>query len=143
MPNTETTVEEEQEQPKFVTPPLTVQTSLTVIAAWLVPGAGHFIQKKWVRGLLLFLSVTTLFVMGLLMSGKVYKPNTGDLLDILGFVGDIGAGGLYFLSRMMDWGDVAIQFAVADYGTKFIVIAGLLNVITIVDAYNIAIGRKP
>jgi hypothetical protein len=112
------------------------------IAGWLVPGAGHLIQRRWIRGLLLMVSVAAMFVIGILMEGKVYGLNGGDLLDMLGFVGDLGAGTLYFVTRMMDWGHGAIQLASADYGTKFIIVAGLLNVISAVDAYDIAIGKK-
>jgi hypothetical protein len=109
---------------------------------WLIPGAGHLIQKRWLRGLLLMLSVAAMFAFGLAMDGKIYKPNTGDLLDILGFVSDLGAGVLYILGRMYDWGGTAIAFATADYGTKFIAVAGLLNIISAVDAHHIAIGKK-
>lgn len=112
------------------------------IAGWLIPGAGHLIQRRWIRGLLLMVSVVAMFVIGILMEGKVYGLNGGDLLDMLGFVGDLGAGTLYFVTRMMDWGHGAIQLASADYGTKFIIVAGLLNVISAVDAYDIAIGKK-
>jgi hypothetical protein len=112
------------------------------LAGWLVPGAGHFLLKKWVRGLLIMISVVSMFALGLMMEGKVYSPNTGDILDMLGFVGDIGAGGLYFLARVMDWGRGAIHLATADYGTKFIIVSGLLNVISAVDAHHIAIGKK-
>jgi hypothetical protein len=82
-------------------------------------------------------------VLGVLMEGKVYSFNTGDILDMLGFVGDVGAGALYIVTRAMDWGQGAIQIAVADYGTKYIIVAGLLNIISAVDAYNIATGKKP
>lgn len=109
---------------------------------WLIPGAGHLIQKHWIRGLLLMISIVSMFALGIAMDGKVYKANTGDLLDILGFVGDVGAGGLYILSQVLDWGNAAIAVAVADYGTKFIVVSGLLNVMAAVDAYHIAMGRK-
>lgn len=115
---------------------------LAPIVGWLVPGAGHFIQKRWTRGLLLMISIVVMFVLGVLMEGKVYGINGGDLLDMLGFVGDLGAGGLYFVTRAMDWGKGAIQLASADYGTKYIIVAGLLNVISAVDAYDIAIGKK-
>jgi hypothetical protein len=112
------------------------------LAGWLVPGLGHFIQRKWGRGVLLMLAVFIMFFFGLGMQGKVYGFNTGDLLDILGFVGDVGSGLLYFIARTMDWGGGNIQRAVADYGTKFIVVAGLLNIIAAVDAHQIAIGKK-
>jgi hypothetical protein len=121
---------------------MTTMAAMAIALGWLVPGAGHLLQKKWIRGLMLMASVATMFGMGLAMNGKVYKPNTGDLLDMLGFVGDLGAGGLYLISRLMEWGDVLIATATADYGTKFIVVAGLLNVISVVDAYHIAIGKK-
>jgi hypothetical protein len=109
---------------------------------WLIPGAGHLIQKRWMRGLLLMAAPVAMFVFGLLMQGRIYKPNGGDILDILGFVGDIGAGGLYIASRALDWGHGAVAHATADYGTKFIIVSGLLNFISVADAYHIAIGKK-
>jgi len=110
--------------------------------AWLIPGAGHLIQKRWGRGLLLMVSIVAMFVIGLAMQGRVYKPNGGDILDMLGFVGNVGAGGLYIVTRAMDWGQGAIAHATADYGTKYLIVAGLLNFIAVADAYHIAIGKK-
>jgi len=115
---------------------------LPLIAGWLVPGAGHALQKRWGRGALLFISITSMFVLGLLMQGKLYAPNAGDVLDMLGFAGDLGGGLLYILGRVFDLGHGAVQVATADYGTKFTVVAGLLNVIAAVDAHNIRVGRK-
>jgi uncharacterized protein DUF6677 len=115
---------------------------LAPAVGWLVPGAGHMIQKRWIRGLLLFLSIVTLFLLGLAMQGRIYKANGGDILDILGFIGDVGAGGLYILTLANDWGQGAIAYATADYGTKFMIVAGLLNFIAVADAYHIAIGKK-
>jgi len=125
--------------------PTTVSTMAIVAPAiaWFIPGAGHLIQKRWLRGLLLLICVVGMFAFGLAMDGKIYKSNTGDLLDILGFISDLGAGALYILGRMLDWGGTAIYIAAADYGTKFIAVAGLLNIISAVDAYHIAIGKKP
>jgi Family of unknown function (DUF6677) len=120
-------------------------TTMSVVApalAWLIPGAGHLIQKRWGRGLLLMASIVAMFVIGLAMQGRVYKPNGGDILDMLGFVGNIGAGGLYIVTRAMDWGQGAIAHATADYGTKYLIVAGLLNFIAVADAYHIAIGKK-
>jgi len=77
------------------------------------------------------------------MQGKLYHANTGDTLEMLGFAGDLGGGALYILGRIFDFGHGAIQIATADYGTKFIVVSGLLNVISAVDAHNLSIGRKP
>jgi hypothetical protein len=115
---------------------------LAPAVGWLIPGAGHMIQKRWIRGGLLFVSIVALFLLGLAMQGRIYKANGGDILDVLGFIGDVGAGGLYLLSLAMDWGQGAIAFATADYGTKFMIVAGLLNFIATADAYHIAIGKK-
>jgi len=123
--------------------PVSTMSVVAPAIAWLIPGAGHLIQKRWGRGILLMVSVVAMFLLGLAMQGRVYKPNGGDILDILGFVGDVGAGGLYIVTRAMDWGHGAISHATADYGTKFLIVAGLLNFITVADAYHIAIGKKP
>jgi hypothetical protein len=123
-------------------PPDTVMSVVAPAIGWLIPGAGHLIQKRWIRGLLLMASIVTMFVLGLLMQGRIYHPNGGDILDILGFVGDVGAGGLYIVTRAMDWGQGAIAHATADYGTKYIIVAGLLNFISVADAYHIAIRKK-
>jgi hypothetical protein len=80
-----------------------VMTVVVPALAWFIPGAGHLIQKRWIRGVLLMISVVAMFGLGLAMQGHVYKPNGGDILDILGFVGDVGAGGLYILARANDW----------------------------------------
>ena len=113
-----------------------------LIAGWLVPGAGHLLVRRWLRALLLFVSITAMFSLGLAMQGKLYTPNAGDILNMLGFAGDLGSGLLYIVGRAMDLGHGAVQIATADYGTKFAVVAGLLNLISAVDAHNISIGRK-
>jgi hypothetical protein len=123
--------------------PITAMSVIAPAIGWLIPGAGHLIQKRWIRGLLLMSSIVIMFVLGLAMQGRVYRPNGGDILDILGFVGDVVAGGLYIVIRAMDLGQGAIAHATADYGTKYIIVAGLLNFISVADAYHIAIGKKP
>jgi hypothetical protein len=115
---------------------------MVLIAGWLIPGAGHLMLRKWIRGGLLMASIFAMFFIGLALKGKIYSPNTGDLLDILNFAGDLGNGLLYVLARIFDLGTAAVQVATADYGTKFIVVAGLLNVIAAVDAHSLATGRK-
>jgi hypothetical protein len=122
--------------------PVNTMAVLAPAIGWLIPGAGHIIQKRWIRGLLILVSVATLFLLGLGMQGRIYKANGGDILDILGFIGDIGAGALYIITLALDWGQGAIAYATADYGTKFMIVAGLLNFIAVADAYHIAIGKK-
>ncbi len=123
--------------------PLTTMAVVAPIVGWLIPGAGHILLKRYVRGVLLLVSVVAMFFIGLDMNGRVYKPNGGDILDILGFVGDVGAGLLYFVARIMDWGSALAANAAADYGKTFLIVAGLLNFIAAADAHHIALGKKP
>lgn len=114
---------------------------LPLIAGWLIPGAGHFVLRKWVRGALLAVSIFCMFALGIAMQGKLYRGAT-NILDLLGMAGDLGNGLLFFVSRALDLGAQHVQMTTADYGTKFIVVAGLLNVIAAVDAHNLRTGRK-
>jgi hypothetical protein len=114
---------------------------LPLIVGWLVPGGGHFLLHKWGRGALLAASILGMFVMGIAMQGKLYG-NAHDILGILGLAGDLGNGLLYFVSRALGLGADSVQVTTADYGTRFIVVAGLLNVIAAVDAHNLRTGRK-
>ena len=114
---------------------------LPLIAGWLVPGAGHFLLRKWGRGALLSVSILAMFTLGIAMQGKLYA-NAHDILHLLGLVGDLGNGLLYVVSRALSLGADQVQVTTADYGTRFIVVAGLLNVISAVDAHNLRTGRK-
>jgi hypothetical protein len=119
-----------------------IAPSVVLFAGWLVPGAGHLLLGKWMRALLLLISIVTMFSIGIGLQGKIYVPSSGDPLDILGFAGDLGAGALYLLARVFDLGHASVVTAFADYGTKFIVVAGLLNLVAAVDAHSLANGRK-
>jgi len=123
--------------------PLTSMAVVAPVVGWLIPGAGHILLKRYLRGVLLLISIFAMFLIGLAMNGRIYKPNGGDILDILGFVGDVGSGALYFLARIMDWGSNMPANALADYGKTFLIVAGLLNFIAAADAHHIALGKKP
>ena len=116
--------------------------AMVLLAGWLIPGLGHLILGKWVRALLLFISIAGMFLIGLGLQGKIYQPGTGDILDILGFAGQLGLGLLSALAHLLGWGATSAVNTLADYGTKFIVVGGLLNLITAVDAHSLANGRK-
>jgi TM2 domain-containing membrane protein YozV len=117
-----------------------------VALGWLIPGAGHLLLKKTGRGVLLLLAVTGMFVCGLMMRGAMFQPQTGDLLTTLintgGFIGDVCSGLLYLLSVWLGYSQPDMAGHVHDYGTKFLVAAGLLNILAMVDAFDIAAGRK-
>ena len=123
-------------------PPITGAAVGTLVAGWLVPGLGHILQRRWWRGALLFVSIAAMFALGLAMEGRLYSFNLGDLLDILGFVGDLGAGLLYIVCKMAVAADTQVSLATADYGSKFLMVAGLLNIVAAVDAFDIALGKK-
>ena len=112
-----------------------------LIAGWLIPGAGHFMQRKWIRGGLLLASIGGMFFMGIAMQGKLYT-GAHDILEMLGLAGDLGSGLFYIVSRQLSLGADQVQITTADYGTRFIVVAGLLNIIAAVDAHNLYTGRK-
>ncbi len=117
-----------------------------VALGWLVPGAGHFFLKRTGRGALLLVSITCMFLCGLLMRGAMFQPQTGDLLTTLintgGFVGDLANGVLYLLTVWLGYNQPDVAGHVHDYGTKFLVTAGLLNILAMVDVFEIAAGRK-
>ncbi len=117
-----------------------------VALGWLIPGGGHFLLKRTGRGVLLLITVTSMFICGLMMRGYMFQPQTGDLLTTLinvgGFVGDVAGGILYLLTVWLGYNQPDVAGHVHDYGTKFLVVAGLLNILAMVDAFEIAAGRK-
>ena len=128
-----------------VSPPLR-SWAPAVGLAWLVPGGGHFLLKRTGRGALLSLSVLAMFLFGLMMRGAMFQPQTGDLLTTIiytgGFVGDLCSGLLYLLAVWLGYAQPDVAGHVHDYGTKFLVAAGLLNLLAMVDVYEIATGKK-
>ena len=117
-----------------------------VASAWFIPGGGHFLLKKHGRGGLIGGSVILMFLLGLFMRGNMFSPQSGDVLTIVincgGFIGDLAAGLPYLLTVWLGYDQPDIAGHVHDYGTKFLVSAGLLNILGIVDAYEIVAGKK-
>jgi len=127
--------------------PLRIGTWAPVVAlGWLVPGGGHLLLKRTGRGVLLLVAITGMFLCGLMMRGTMFTPQGEDLLTILinwgGWVGDFCGGILYLMSVWLGYAQPDVAGHVHDYGTKFLVTAGLLNLLAVVDAFEIARGRK-
>jgi hypothetical protein len=117
-----------------------------VALAWVIPGGGHFLLKRPGRGGLIAASVAAMFLLGLMMRGALFWPQGGDLLTTViyygGFIGDLMSGLLYFVTVWLGYNQPDVAGHVHDYGTKFLVAAGLLNVLAMVDAFEIATGKK-
>lgn len=119
------------------------------ILGWLVPGLGHLVQRKYDRAGVFFGCVVAMAGLGLAMGAKLYALPFGEgrglfvgLLHVLAFLGDLGTGLLFFLSSMGGFGREYLGRAGGDYGTVFFLCAGLLNLLTVLDAYDIAVGKK-
>jgi hypothetical protein len=112
------------------------------VAAWIVPGLGHLLLRRWGRALIFFLSVGGLAIAGYLLRGNVFPPRTGEPFGTLGFLADAGAGMFYFLSHFFESAGPDVSSAAGDYGTRFIAAAGIVNLLSVFDAYEIALGRR-
>ena len=125
---------------------------LVGLAAWFIPGVGHLMQKKWIRAALMGGAVWGCFFIGLGMGGHMYDLSNGQstsstLLQIPPMIANLGTGALYIISWLLDIGfaeDLAKAARVTyEYGNTFLLIAGLLNYLVMLDAFDIAAGRKP
>ena len=120
----------------------TLLTVLACILAWVVPGAGHFFLRRWVRGAIFFVSVVALFLIGLALDGKLFGAEFTDLFSVLKFIDNAAIGVLYFAGRAMDKGIGDLTSLSYEYGNTFLYTAGLLNMLLILDAFDVAQGRK-
>jgi hypothetical protein len=112
------------------------------VAAWAVPGLGHLLLRRWGRAVVYFVAVGALAVTGLALRGHIFSATSGDAFDLLGFGADLGAGVFYFLSKLIENGGPDVSRAAGDYGTRFFATAGVLNLLCVLEAHEIACGRK-
>ncbi len=112
------------------------------VLAWLIPGAGHMYLGRWARGILFLILVLTSLGVGLALHGKLWRVLPGQPLSLLGTLGCVGLGLPYFILRfLMDYqGDLVAQGY--EYGAAFILTGALMNVLLILDAWDIARGVK-
>ena len=111
-------------------------------AAWCVPGLGHLLLRRWVKALVYFLAVGTLAVTGLLMRGNIFTSRGADAFEMLGFVADLGSGVFYFLAQRIDVAGPDVSHASGDYGTRLIATAGVLNMLCVLEAFEIGLRRR-
>jgi hypothetical protein len=118
---------------------------------WFLPGVGHLLQGRWKRGLMLGGAVWIMFIVGILFGGHLFsftsrESGTSPLLQAAPAIANLGTGGLYLFSSILglNFAEVPEQMSRAtfEYGNTFLWIAGLLNYLAMLDAFDIAAGRK-
>jgi len=123
--------------------PKTGQLVWLCIAAWLIPGCGHFMLGKRGRALILGTAIILMFLSGLAMKGEFYAMQSGSILQSLGFLGEMCVGVAMPAAKFFGYQGGDPFFVSADYGTAFLVSAGMLNALAILDAFDISMERKP
>ena len=116
--------------------------ALICTLAWLVPGAGHLLQRRRDKGLVFLIIVPLMFALGLWLQGRLFPFEWSDPLVFLGAIADRGVGLPYLIAYFADAGAGTVVAASYEYGNTFLMTAGLLNFLVVLDAFDIAKGRK-
>lgn len=120
-----------------------VKAVIMGVLSWLIPGLGHALQRRWGRALIYFSCVGVLVAIGVAMHGNIFMwDSANDAFDFLGFVANLGTGIFYFMAQTIGAGLADVSHAAGDYGTRFLAVAGVLNLLCVLEAYEIARGRK-
>ena len=120
-------------------------TAAACVGGLLVPGLGHLLLRRWIRGILLLASVLLMFILGMAMHGALSSPPaSGELVSFktLNTFANVGVGLPYVITVGLGKGAGIPDSQTADYGWLFLVVAGLLNYLIVFDAFDIARGRK-
>jgi hypothetical protein len=115
---------------------------LLCAAAWAVPGAGHYWLGRRARGMAFFLALTLMFLLGLVAQGRLFPFDFSEPLVGLAAFADLGIGVPYFMAGALSQGVGDVRAVSYEYGNAFLIVAGLLNLLVVIDAYDIALGRK-
>ena len=114
---------------------------LVCLAAWTVPGFGHLLMKRR-KGIVLLIALLLMFVTGLALGGQLFQVDISQPMNTLWAVGDLGIGAPYFIARGIGYGAGRPADPTSEYGTVYLVVAGLLNMLVVLDAFDVAVGRK-
>jgi hypothetical protein len=124
--------------------PMNMAATLAVCSGgWLIPGLAHILIGRWIRGLIFALCVFLMFGLGLAMHGKLYDLEFDEPLHVFAFIANIGTGIPYWVAEHLDLGVGTMTWPSYDYGTTYLWVCGLLNYLIVLDAFDIAQGRKP
>ncbi|MCM2269836.1 MAG: hypothetical protein NDJ75_07030 [Thermoanaerobaculia bacterium] len=125
------------------TAPATGRAVALALLAWVVPGAGHLALRRLGRAALFAAIVFTALVVGSRLEGNLYRPVPGQPLSYLATIGSMGAGAPYFVLRDLAGYRGDATAAGYEYGTAFLLSAGLMNLLLVLDVWDIARNRKP
>jgi Family of unknown function (DUF6677) len=112
------------------------------VAGWIVPGLGHLLLRRWSKAAAYFLCIGALAYVALAMRGGVFSSGEADMFDRLGFFADLGTGGFYFLAHWIQTAGPDLAHATGDYGTRMFATAGMLNLLTVLEAFEIGRGGE-
>jgi hypothetical protein len=115
---------------------------LLCLASWVVPGAGHLWLGRRGKGLTFFAVLPLMFAIGLAVHGRLFPIDLSDPLVALAAVADMGIGAAYLVAGALGYGAGDVRSVTYEYGNAFLIVAGLLNLLVVVDAFDIAMGRK-
>jgi hypothetical protein len=115
---------------------------LLCLAAWAVPGAGHIWMGRRQKGFVFLIALPAMFLSGLLLHGRIFPFELSEPLVALAAIANLGAGGPWLLARMLESGSGTVTAWTYEYGNCFLIVAGLLNFLVVLDAFDIGMGRK-
>jgi len=115
---------------------------LLLLAAWLVPGSGHLWLGRRTKGLIFLVALSAMFVIGLALQGRLFPFEASQPLVFLAAAADVAAGLPYFAAWAMGWGQGQVAAVTYEYANAFLIVAGLLNALVVLDVYDTAVGRK-
>ena len=112
------------------------------LTSWAVPGAGHLWLGRRAKGLIFLIALPLMFAIGLAVEGRLAAVDFADPLVGLAALADLGIGVAYFVARALGYGGGDVRAVTYEYGNTFLIVAGLLNLLVVIDAYDVALGRK-
>jgi hypothetical protein len=115
---------------------------LICLIAWLIPGGGHLWQGRRQKGLVFLAALPTMFAIGLWLSGRLFPFELSQPLVALEAFANAGMGLPYLIASALGLGQGVVTAASYEYGNAFLIVSGLLNMLVVIDAYDIALGRK-
>jgi hypothetical protein len=115
---------------------------LVYLLGWLVPGGGHLWLGRPAKGLVFLIALPAMFVIGLALEGRLFPFEPREPLVALAAIANVGAGLPYVIARALEFGAGRAVAVTYDYGNAFLITAGLLNALVVIDAHDIALGRK-